>query len=135
MKCTCCGKEISSSDRYCSNCGQNNDSFIETFVEPPEDKKINEHQYIPKTKPIESGNVYNNSNNQSYSNLNKHEKKMAREIVAYVLFALTVIALISQAITGFKLFANSSYPLATIIGFFTPAIIGIILIISAKKHK
>ncbi len=29
MKCNCCGKEISSSDRYCKNCGQNNPNYIE----------------------------------------------------------------------------------------------------------
>ena len=28
MKCNQCGKDIYSSDRYCSNCGENNDNYV-----------------------------------------------------------------------------------------------------------
>lgn len=38
MKCTMCGKELSQSDRYCPNCGENNEAFVEPRVireEPP----------------------------------------------------------------------------------------------------
>lgn len=29
MKCLCCGQEITSKDRYCPNCGENNEGYVE----------------------------------------------------------------------------------------------------------
>ena len=29
MKCSCCGQEITSNDRFCPNCGENNDGYVE----------------------------------------------------------------------------------------------------------
>ena len=32
MKCSCCGREVSPNDRYCSYCGQNNEGYVEPEV-------------------------------------------------------------------------------------------------------
>ena len=134
MKCSCCGKEISTSDKYCSNCGQNNDLFVEPVTNPIEEPKPKEQPVVDnKPKPITQ--ISPNSNNQVSSNSSNREKKMVREIVAYILFGLTAIAFLIQAINGFKLFRNSAYPFASILGFLTPSIIGLILIITAKNKK
>lgn len=29
MKCSCCGQEIKSNDRFCPNCGENNEAYVE----------------------------------------------------------------------------------------------------------
>jgi len=66
MKCTCCGKELYSTDRFCPNCGQNN----EYFVEPAEvvENNNNNNGYINQPinrVPINNNNNYNSQNNQS----------------------------------------------------------------------
>ena len=29
MRCSCCGNEIKEDERYCNNCGQNNEGYVE----------------------------------------------------------------------------------------------------------
>lgn len=31
MKCSCCGQEITSNDRFCPNCGENNEGYVEVI--------------------------------------------------------------------------------------------------------
>ena len=45
MKCSCCGKELTSKDRYCPNCGQNNPDYVKPIEEP---KPEPEEQSAPK---------------------------------------------------------------------------------------
>ena len=74
MKCTCCGKELYSTDRFCPNCGQNNEYFVEPVEAKPEvvENNNNNNGYINQPinrVPINNNQNYNNSNyqnNQSY---------------------------------------------------------------------
>ena len=48
MRCSCCGSEVGDDERFCSNCGQNNESYVER-------------------KPIERVEIYHQQpNNSSY---------------------------------------------------------------------
>ena len=49
MRCSCCGKEIREDERYCSNCGQNNEYYVEN-------------------KPIEKVEIYQSSSTSTGSN-------------------------------------------------------------------
>ena len=68
MKCTCCGKELLSTDRFCPNCGQNNDSYVEPVkTEVVETPVV--HQPINRV-PINNQQYDNNQNynqNQNYN--------------------------------------------------------------------
>lgn len=57
MKCTCCGKEITSNDRYCPNCGQNNPNFIE-----PVKPEVNEDYRPSNPASSYTGSSYNQQN-------------------------------------------------------------------------
>ena len=49
MRCSCCGNEVREDERYCNNCGQNNEGYVER-------------------KPIEKVEIYRQpSNNSAYS--------------------------------------------------------------------
>lgn len=64
MKCSCCGKELVSSDRFCPNCGQNNDYYVE-----PKKKDINETPIVNQpisTTPVKN-QTYDNQNSQNYN--------------------------------------------------------------------
>lgn len=58
MKCTCCGKEITSNDRYCRYCGQNNPNY----VQPKEANTLNDVQNLNSVpeQPIYQKPVYYN---------------------------------------------------------------------------
>ena len=53
MKCSNCGRELTSADRYCPVCGQNNPSY----VEPPEPQPAETYSRTPNY------GTYNQSNN------------------------------------------------------------------------
>ena len=79
MKCSCCGKEISTSDRYCPNCGQNNDLFVETITKFDDEKKQVENPVINvQHKSIGQNSI--NSNNQVSSNSSNREKKWLEKL-------------------------------------------------------
>ena len=40
MKCNMCGKEVSRIDRYCNNCGENNENYVEPVVVRPRNQEI-----------------------------------------------------------------------------------------------
>ena len=46
MRCSCCGNEIREDERYCNNCGQNNEGYVER-------------------KPIEKVEIYHQQPNSS----------------------------------------------------------------------
>ena len=78
MKCSCCGKEISSNERYCSNCGQNNDAFVETTYEEKKDLNYN-NKNENNTKEI-----HYNPNTSYTNNFSKSQTTHYRWIDAYV---------------------------------------------------
>jgi len=59
MRCSCCGNEVRENERYCSNCGQNNEGYVER-------------------KPIERVEIYrqpqNNSVNSQYTGANTYSQ-------------------------------------------------------------
>ena len=62
MKCTCCGRELTSDDRYCPVCGQNNPNYIE----PPKVETV-EQKYSNSTQNSNyQSNSYNQQNNYGY---------------------------------------------------------------------
>lgn len=60
MKCSCCGKTLLSTERFCPNCGQNNDDYVEP--------KKNE----PKEPPYQSTVSVPSNNNQTHDNVNQY---------------------------------------------------------------
>ena len=59
MKCTCCGKEITNSDRICPNCGENNEAYVEVV----ETSHQRQNSYV--NQPINRVPINNNSNSQN----------------------------------------------------------------------
>ena len=61
MKCACCGQELSSRDRFCPNCGENNEGFVQINETPVREtpKPINNSQ------PINRVPIYTNDNQSS----------------------------------------------------------------------
>ena len=64
MKCPCCGREVSSNERYCSYCGQNNEDYLEPEVVVIENTSINNNGC--------------NSQNQK-TNINEEQDKQYKE--------------------------------------------------------
>ena len=60
MKCSCCGQETTSNDRFCPNCGENNEGYVEVVETPRPSATPHVSQPINKV-PI----------NPSYSNTNQ----------------------------------------------------------------
>lgn len=48
MRCSCCGNEVKEDERYCNQCGQNNEGYVER-------------------NPIEKVEIYHQSSNNTYS--------------------------------------------------------------------
>ena len=74
MKCSCCGQKITSNDRFCPNCGENNESYVEIVKTTRSSITQNINQPIqkvpinisPKKQPISTTNTNSNSNQQKY---------------------------------------------------------------------
>ena len=58
MRCPCCGREVASNERCCSNCGENNEYYVEP--RPIVNQPINR-------VPIDNGSSYNQYSNNSYN--------------------------------------------------------------------
>ena len=60
MRCSCCGDEIKETERYCNNCGQNNEAYVE------------------RQQPIERVEIYrrpqNNSASSQYAGANTYSQ-------------------------------------------------------------
>lgn len=54
MRCSCCGNEVREDERYCNNCGQNNEGYVES-------------------KPIEKVEIYKQPSNNSQSQGTYHQ--------------------------------------------------------------
>lgn len=48
MKCSCCGSEITSKDRFCPNCGENNEAYVEVIENSRPSSTQNVNQTINK---------------------------------------------------------------------------------------
>ena len=68
MKCTCCGKEISSSDRFCPYCGQNNENYVEAVENTVHESQPRNNEYAGyrdmEQKFQNSQNNYSNRSGQ-----------------------------------------------------------------------
>ena len=65
MRCSCCGQELNSNDRFCPNCGENNEGYVEVAGSSASSNT----PYV--NQPINRVPIYpSNNNNQQYNNPN-----------------------------------------------------------------
>ena len=75
MKCSCCGSEITSKDRFCPNCGENNESYVETVTSLRQSPRPSQSQPINQPinrVPIHQEPNYSNQPNNSQVNIYSH---------------------------------------------------------------
>lgn len=60
MKCSCCGNDVSKTERFCSVCGENNENY-----EEPKIIKTNQNNIEQSSQPSGNTNVYFQSYNIS----------------------------------------------------------------------
>ena len=60
MKCTCCGQEVSNKERFCPNCGENNENFVEE-INAQQNNSYYNNQSIHRA-PINPTNSQSNTN-------------------------------------------------------------------------
>lgn len=70
MKCTCCGRELSQNDRFCPECGENNENYVEV-IEPKQYSQPQQNQYV--NQPINRVPIYPNSNTQTTTSANSQQ--------------------------------------------------------------
>ncbi len=73
MKCSCCGQEITKNDRFCQNCGQNNEFYVEIVETTRSSITHNINQPINKV-PININNKKQTTSTTNIkSNSNQHK--------------------------------------------------------------
>lgn len=96
MKCTCCGKELTRDDRYCTNCGQNNPGYVERVnVESTQT-----NSYRPNNYNANNYCNYNSNNNTSNGYNNQPIHTQTNYYIKTESKAIGILALIFSILGG-----------------------------------
>ena len=88
MRCSCCGNEVREDERYCNNCGQNNEGYVE--------KKPIEKVEIQPTKPVSSVGTQHQQTYQQTNIYQQHTYQAPKQESA----TLGVLAIVFGALGG-----------------------------------
>lgn len=89
MKCPCCGYEVSANDRFCPNCGENNESYVEHNVQVtpsysrPANTQINQPINRVSIYPQNNNNSYNNNSNSGVNHNNNNNQSNQSQVYLY----------------------------------------------------
>ena len=75
MKCTCCGKDISTGDKLCPHCGENNEDYVNLYHRNSNNNTTTNTSQTIKKVPIYS---YNNTQNNSYTSSSTNNQQYTR---------------------------------------------------------
>ena len=112
MKCPCCGHEMTSQDRFCPNCGENNESYVEIQSTPTQSTYINQQiNKVPIYQSTSTPSTSQNTNVNSYSTPGqthtiKHENS-AIAILALIFSIFGGIAGLVLSIIGLSIYKES----------------------------
>lgn len=132
-KCTGCGAEIGENERYCTQCGQNNENFADPFESgghnsdysgPNSGGQTTNYYYNPP--PSNYGSGYDN--NYNYNNPPPHQQNYAPPVSS----AYAVLAIIFGALGGWLglLFGIIGLTKYKTTGLRVACIIGIVLFVA-----
>ena len=84
MKCLCCGRELTSSDRFCPNCGENNESYVEVVQQSNQNysQQANVSTNQPIYQPINRVPIHLNDND-NFANQNNVPQNQNQPVFIY----------------------------------------------------
>ena len=100
MKCSCCGQEITSKDRFCPNCGENNESYVEVLETPKPALSQSINQPINRVPINPNGGNTNNSNQNASSPVYVYSQTQVVTSVKEESKALGICAIIFSVLGG-----------------------------------
>ena len=112
MKCPCCGHEMTSQDRFCPNCGENNESYVETQSTQTQSTYINQQiNKVPIYQSTPTQSTSQNTNVNSYSTSSQtHTIKRENSTIAVLALIFSIlggIAGLVLSIIGLSIYKES----------------------------